>query len=99
MFRVEIHEDAEAELGDLRAYDRIIVIDEIEKQLTHEPAKATKRKKILEALEPPWDQLGPVWQLRVGDFRVYYDVFEREELVIVRAVRRKLPHWTTEDIL
>ena len=99
MYRIEIHEDAEVELEDLRAYDRIRLLDEIEEQLTYEPTKITRRKKILEALEPPWDQLGPIWQLRVGDYRVFYDVFERKKLIIVRAVRRKLSHRTTDETL
>jgi mRNA-degrading endonuclease RelE of RelBE toxin-antitoxin system len=99
MYGIEIDEDAEAELDDLRAYDRMRVLDEIEEQLTHDPATVTRRKKILKALQPPWDQLGPVWQLRVGDYRIFYDVLERERLVIVRAVRMKLPHRTTEEML
>ena len=53
---------------------------------------------MLETLEP-WDQLGPVWQLSVGDFRVFYDVVEDDRLVIVRAVRRKPAHRTTDEIL
>jgi mRNA-degrading endonuclease RelE of RelBE toxin-antitoxin system len=99
MYRIEIHEGAEVELEDLRAYDRIRVLDEIEEQLTYEPTRITRRKKILEALEPPWDQLGPVWQLRVSDYRVFYDVFEREKLIIVRAIRKKPPHRTTDETL
>ena len=58
-----------------------------------------RRKKILEAFEPPWDQLGPVWQLSVGDFRVFYDVVEPNRVVIVRAVSKKPAHRSTEEIL
>ena len=99
MYAIEIHEDAVAELASLRPYERNRILDEIEEQLTHEPTSITRHKKVLEALEPPWDQLGPVWQLRVGDFRVYYDVIEKDQTVIVRAVRSKPPHRTTEEIL
>jgi mRNA-degrading endonuclease RelE of RelBE toxin-antitoxin system len=38
------------------------------------------------------------WQLRVGDFRVFYDVDVEQKAVIVRAVRRKGTR-TTEEIL
>ena len=31
----------------------------------------------------------PVWQLRVGDLRVFYDVDAERREVVVRAVRRK----------
>jgi mRNA-degrading endonuclease RelE of RelBE toxin-antitoxin system len=99
MFEIEIHEDVEAELDRLRPYDRNRILDEIEEQLTYLPTVLTKRKKFLEAIEPPWEQLGPVWQLRVGEFRVYYDVLESENLVIVRAVRKKPAHWITKEIL
>jgi mRNA-degrading endonuclease RelE of RelBE toxin-antitoxin system len=41
----------------------------------------------------------PIWELRVGDFRAFYDVQETNLTVFVRAVRRKDPDETTEDIL
>jgi len=41
----------------------------------------------------------PVWQLRVGEYRVFYDVDREEMAVYVRAVRLKPPHKTTEEIL
>jgi mRNA-degrading endonuclease RelE of RelBE toxin-antitoxin system len=99
MFAVEIHEAAFAELEALRRYERNRILDEIEEQLTQGPNAVTGRKKILEAFEPPWDQVGSVWQLSVGDFRVFYDVVEAKRLVIVRAVRKKPAHRSTEEIL
>ncbi len=99
MYEIEIHEAAESELDELRTYDRNRILDEIEEQLALEPGNATRRKKVLLALEPPWDQLGPVWQLSVRDFRVFYDIIEDDRLVIVRAVRKKPAHRTTDEIL
>ncbi|HXV63456.1 MAG TPA: type II toxin-antitoxin system RelE/ParE family toxin [Vicinamibacteria bacterium] len=98
MYEIEIHEAAEAELDTLRPYDRNRILDDIEEQLEFEPGLVTRRKKVLEAVEPPWDQLGPVWQLSVGDFRVFYDIVEKDRLVIVRAVRKKPAHRTTDEI-
>ena len=95
LYEIEIHEDAVLELDELRPYDRNRILDEIEEQLNDEPGRSTRRKKVLEALEPPWEQLGPVWQLSVGEFRVFYDIVEGDELVIVRAVRKKPRHRTT----
>ena len=37
--------------------------------------------------------------LRIGEFRVFYDVNEAEARVMVRAIRHKPPHKTTEEIL
>jgi hypothetical protein len=51
----------------------------------------------LTALVPPWEHVPPVWQLRVGDHRVFYDVAAEARLVVVRAVRRK-GRSTTEEI-
>jgi hypothetical protein len=70
----------------------------IEKQLTHEPAGETGKRKMLSGLVPPWEQVRPVWQLRVGGLRVFYDVDESARVVIVRAVRRK-ERKRTEEIL
>ena len=59
----------------------------------------TRNKKILVGLTPPWEHQPPVWELRVGEYRVFYDVDEPDRRVTVRAVRRKPPHATTEGIL
>lgn len=40
-----------------------------------------------------------MWELRIGKYRVFYDVNEEEQRVIVRAIREKRPHQTTEDVL
>ncbi len=58
--------------------------------------KPSRRRKLLEGLVPSWDSAHPVSQLRVGDFRVFYDVDERAREVIVRAVRRKGTKMTEE---
>jgi mRNA-degrading endonuclease RelE of RelBE toxin-antitoxin system len=64
-------------------------MDDVDAELAREPTKPTKRRKLLEGLVPPWDSVQPVWQLRVGAFRVFYDVDEEQKQVIVRAIRRK----------
>jgi mRNA-degrading endonuclease RelE of RelBE toxin-antitoxin system len=98
VFEVRLGEDAVAEIGELRAAERRRLLGAIEKQLTYEPAEASRRKKILSGLVSPWEQVRPVWQLRVGDLRVFYDVDESADVVIVRAVRRK-ERKKTEEIV
>jgi len=98
MFAIAFGEEAVAEIDRLRAAERKRLLDAIEKQLTYEPAETTRRKKMLTGLVPPWEQVRPVWQLRVGGLRVFYDVDEPIRLVIVRAVRRK-ERRRTEEIL
>jgi mRNA-degrading endonuclease RelE of RelBE toxin-antitoxin system len=87
-----------AELRALRVSERRRVVDVIERQLGWEPVSESRSRKMLVGLQPPWDQVRPVWQLRVGDFRVFYDVDESEKRVIVRAVRKKGRN-RTEEIL
>jgi mRNA-degrading endonuclease RelE of RelBE toxin-antitoxin system len=99
MFGAEYTESVLEDLGDLRASDRRRVLDKIEEQLLHNPTQPTRHKKILEGLKPPWEHEEPVWELRIGTYRVFYDVNEEEQRVIVRAVREKPPHQTTEGIL
>jgi mRNA-degrading endonuclease RelE of RelBE toxin-antitoxin system len=99
MFTIEYSEMAANHLAELRAFDRKQVLDQIDAQLTHQPTSETRNKKKLVGLSPPWKHLEPVWELRFGEFRVFYDVDEEESGVVVRAVRRKLPHKTTEEIL
>jgi mRNA-degrading endonuclease RelE of RelBE toxin-antitoxin system len=43
--------------------------------------------------------MDPVWELRIGEYRVFYDVDEQASLVMVRAIRQKPPHKTTEEII
>lgn len=83
----------------LRAYDRRILLEAIETQLTYAPTAETKNRKLLRNLVPPFEAILPVWQLRVGVFRVFYDVDEEERRVSVRAVRVKSAHLRTEEIL
>jgi len=50
-------------------------------------------------LIPPWDAVPPVWELRVGEFRVFYDVSKTERTVHVQAIRKKPSGKRTEEIL
>jgi mRNA-degrading endonuclease RelE of RelBE toxin-antitoxin system len=89
----------EEDLRVIRAYDRSRILDTIEEQLRHTPTEETRNKKPIPGLVPPWDHLPPVWELRIGVFRVFYDVDENASTVTVRAVREKLAHQSTEQIL
>src|SRR5262249_46007503 len=68
------------------------VLEKIDEQLTHNPTEETRNKKVLVGLKPPWEHEEPVRELRVGKYRVFYDVDEEAGRVIIRAVREKPPH-------
>jgi mRNA-degrading endonuclease RelE of RelBE toxin-antitoxin system len=75
------------------------IVDAVEKQLVNAPDSPTRNRKLLANLTPPWEGIEPVWELRIGEYRVFYDVSRDDEIVYVRAVRRKPPGKKTEDIL
>ena len=83
----------------IRAYHRNQIVDAIEEQLVYTPETPMKNRKLLENLIPPWESVPPIWELRVGEYRVFYDVAPTESVVYVRAIRRKPRQAKTEDIL
>ena len=97
--RIVVHELAAEEIEDLRKYDQRRIVAAIEKQLRHEPGAVSRRRKCLAALTPSFEHVPPVWELRVGEFRVFYDVDNAVKVVHVRAVRRKESRQRTEDIV
>jgi mRNA-degrading endonuclease RelE of RelBE toxin-antitoxin system len=99
MYEIEYSAGVIDDIRDLRAYDRAEILDKIEEQLLREPTVETKNRKQLPGFVPPWEHYPPVWELRIGEYRVYYDVSEEERIVAVRAIRQKRPHRTTEEAL
>ena len=80
-YRVVYSPESEDHLRALAAHDRMIVLDAVLDQLTHQPATETRNRKPLRP-----NPLVP-WELRIGDLRVYYDVEDDPEPVVhVRAV-------------
>ena len=98
-FAINIVEEAAEELAAIRPYVRSVIVETIIEQLTFQPTTETKNKKKLAGVEPPWKHLLPLRQLRIGEYRVFYDVEETEGVVNVHAVRFKPANKTTEDIL
>jgi mRNA-degrading endonuclease RelE of RelBE toxin-antitoxin system len=82
-YEIELSPAAESHLDDLSAYDRRIILSEIDKQLSHQPTKPTRNRKLLRA--------NPLaaWELRVGQFRVLYNVIKEKVIVVIVAVAVK----------
>ena len=80
-FRIELVDDAKFALRRLRAVDRAKVLDRIERHLTDQPmAQSRSRIKRLRA------GTYPPYRLRIDDIRVYYDVDEATQLVVVLGI-------------
>jgi mRNA-degrading endonuclease RelE of RelBE toxin-antitoxin system len=99
VYAIRFARDVEKDFQRLSAFHRTRVIHAIETQLTDTPMVRTRNRKPLVNLIPPWTAELPIWEQRVGAFRVFYDVSEEERIVFVRAVKRKPAGMTTEEIL
>jgi mRNA-degrading endonuclease RelE of RelBE toxin-antitoxin system len=99
VFEIRFAEGVEEDLKSIRIYYRNQILDAIEEQLAYEPDTRTRNRKLLENLIPPWRTVASIWELRIGEYRVFYDLSPTESVVYVRAVRRKPRGAKTEEIL
>jgi mRNA-degrading endonuclease RelE of RelBE toxin-antitoxin system len=74
--RIEYSPECEDHLRALTARDRVIAIDAVEEQLTHQPTVETRQRKLLRP-----NPLAP-WELRVGNLGIFYDVEEEPGHVV-----------------
>jgi hypothetical protein len=60
----------------------VLIVDAIDDQLIYEPRLETRNRKVLDP--------NPLaaWELRIGRYRVFYDVDAVKRLVLVKAVER-----------
>ena len=81
VFRIELVDAAKADLRRLRGVDRAKALDRIETHLTHQPTiqSRSRIKQLRPGTYPPY------W-LRVDDIRVYYDVDQTRQLMVVLGI-------------
>ncbi len=99
IYAIEVTDLAIEELSNIRAFERRPILEAIRQQLTYEPTVIKRNRKLLESLIPNFESVPPIWELRVGEYRIFYDVDKAEKIVYIRAIRRKTPEKTTEDIV
>ncbi|MFM7571796.1 MAG: type II toxin-antitoxin system RelE family toxin [Snowella sp.] len=99
IYAIEVTDLAIEELSNIRAFERRPILEAIRQQLTYEPTVITRNRKLLESLIPNFESVPPIWELRVGEYRIFYDVDKAEKIVYIRAIRRKTSEQTTEDIV
>lgn len=78
MFEIVLTPEAIDDMRSLRKFERQRIFDEIEKQLQHQPAAETRNRKRLHP-----NNLAE-WELRIGKFRVFYDVDRTDVLRLKR---------------
>jgi len=83
-YTIEFAESVKAQLRELTARQRSMILDSIEKQLVHEPLVEARNRKPLRP-----NPIAP-WELRIGDLRVFYEVASDEpDTVRILAVGQK----------
>jgi len=87
---------AREQLRRLRAHDARRIVDAVN-TLESQPNPASHpRVKTIRGIKPPWGGVAPFFQLRVGDFRVFFDLADDD--LLVNSVRGK-GRRTTEEAL
>lgn len=65
--------------------EQMQVVDQVDRQLVHQPMIVTRKRRLLRP-----NPIAP-WELRLGDLRVFYDVQELPNAVVnVKAVGKKV---------
>lgn len=98
-FSIEVSTTAKTELKAIKLFERRRIMEEIETQLSAEPLKKTRNRKPLPNVKPGFEYVPPLWELRVEEYRVFFDVDEEANCVFVRAVRQKTPRQTTDEVV
>ena len=83
MYEIEYTAEAEGDLAYFRRYEQQIILLGIDQQLRYEPTVVTTnrfRRRSPEIAE---------WELRVGLFRVYYNVEENVRIVFIERIGQK----------
>jgi mRNA interferase RelE/StbE len=76
-YEIRYSNEAVEQLKKLRVFDRTAILDQIGQMLTVDPT-ALSKSRIKRLREPAPTQ----YRLRVGEFRVFYDVTEQAVLII-----------------
>jgi len=82
-FVLEFTENALGDLDSFRKFEQTLILDQIHVQLTRQPTTETRNRKPLEP-----NALAD-WELRIGPYRVFYDVAPAEGIVKIKAVGYK----------
>ncbi len=82
-FKILFAPDARDQIKHLSARDRSIIVDAVDIQLTYQPNVPTRNRKPLRP-----NNLA-TWELRIGEYRVYYDLDGPEHASRIVALGKK----------
>jgi mRNA-degrading endonuclease RelE of RelBE toxin-antitoxin system len=84
---IEFTDEAADELRVLRVRDQRIILDAVEAGLRYEPEVVSRHRKPVVPTEL-LRRFAITWELRVGAFRVFYDVEPPAAVVVIRIARK-----------
>jgi len=82
-FQILFTPRASDELRSFRKNEQRQIIEAIKMQLYYEPLSVTRNRKMLRLSDLA------EWELRIGEFRVFYDADETKQIVSIRALGQK----------
>jgi mRNA-degrading endonuclease RelE of RelBE toxin-antitoxin system len=79
-FQIELTDDAGEDLDFLPARDQKVILSRTREQLSDEPSVETRNRKRL--------RVNPIatWELRIGKFRVFYEIDDAAAVVTIVAI-------------
>jgi len=93
-FEIVYSPEAVDHLETLPKTSQVLVVDQVDEQLEHQPTLPNRKRKLLRP-----NPIAP-WELRLGDIRVFYEVQEEPDpVVIIKAVgiKRHDELWIGEE--
>ena len=79
-FHIDFTEAAKIDLSYFSAFERKTIVYQIKRQLTDAPTVETRNRKSLRDNPVAW------WEVRIGKYRVFYEVVQETLTVSVAAV-------------
>ena len=84
MFDIEFTPEAAEDVKSFRKFEQQEIVDGIQTQLKHEPTVETRNRKKLRPNEVA------EWEIRIGRFRVLYNVDDGAGIVSIEAIGFKI---------
>jgi mRNA-degrading endonuclease RelE of RelBE toxin-antitoxin system len=82
-YNIEVTEEAKRDLNYYTVAERKIVVSQIRVELEDQPSTETRNRKKLR------DNPIATWELRIGKFRIFYEVEHSRHLVAIVVVGHK----------
>lgn len=91
-YEIEFGEEAQEDLSRYRPYERVTILDLIEKHLRYEPTRESKsRIKALRGMRRPQ------YRLRIDNIRVFYDIKHNTVEIIAVVDKTEAAEWLEQE--